>query len=208
MSHTICERCLPETYADVPMDDMCKPCPPGHVSRAGARTCRACQIATYANHRNHTCTQCPAGTFNDQVAQDQCLSCGPGTYSGVGVTRCTVCGPGQRAVNHLSCAPCMINEYANRPTDFCLQCPPGAVSQERAKECTACKAGTYADHDLGVCLECLGNSISPDNAETCRECPVSYASNLKHTRCDYALGQATLLKPCEAGFRRNTRTNL
>jgi Tyrosine-protein kinase ephrin type A/B receptor-like len=207
MSHTICVKCLPETYADVPMDDVCKPCLAGQVSRSGSRTCRTCPVGTYADHVTHTCPQCPAGTYNDQVGKDICTPCAAGTYSGVGVTKCAVCGPGLRAVNHLSCTQCLINEYSNVPTDTCQRCPAGTVSQERARECTSCLPGTYADHILGLCLPCLGNSISPAKAEICTVCPITFAANQQHTQCDYALGQATLQKPCAAGFRRNTRTN-
>ena len=81
----VCTECHEGSYSDETGLIDCKVCPGGYKgvrsligSTKMSRACSPCEIGTYSDPGQMTCTECPPGYWNDRIGRAQCTGCRAG----------------------------------------------------------------------------------------------------------------------------------
>lgn len=149
-----CEKCPPGTFQNRSGQNGCIPCSAGTVSDTeGAAFCAKCPPTTMPDRARMECT-CPQGSILN--AANRCQLCKPGTFY--------VNFGGQS-----SCQPCGRDTYQPLSGESeCLDCPPGAFSDDGAAECTKCSAGQVFLG--GRCGKCPAGATYLVSSRVCIQC--------------------------------------
>ena len=166
---TMCELCLPGTYADEEGLTTCKDCAAGtFVTNVGASVCNSCATGAYQDEEaSHLCTVCPGGYYENEESSTACKQCpaatpdsAPGTTSSL---LCFACSAG-RFSSGAQCVGCPQGWYKPTGDTSCTQCPynlmtadTGSTSEDACgctqhqrytgSQCEACPASSYRSLD-------------------------------------------------------------
>jgi len=121
---TPCAACAAGRFSANKGADVCKPCPGGMSSEAGAASCTACPAGKFAATSNSPqCSPCQPGTFNHLAGAMQCKRCKEGMTSSAGANKC-------------------VKKTKPETTQWC----PNSKPKQCKRLCppTKCKAGEFA----------------------------------------------------------------
>ena len=190
-----CQKCKGGTYADAPMQLLCKPCVAGLYSNfnEGSTACLQCPSSrkspgrtSFNSNGTKQCFDfCPQGSI--QLARpDQCQTCASGKYhQKPEATTCTDCIPGMYNEDegadyrlHLSCETCGSGKYVeNSGARGCKLCPSGkflsnstsSINHDNVRDCENCTVGRSTENKPGQskCIECAAGMYARRGSPTC-----------------------------------------
>ena len=180
-----CTQCPQGSYASLIGQTVCKNCPIGTYSAAGASSCTMCQIGAYSLANASACTNCPAGSYTPAYS-NACTICSPGSFSTTPAASCTPCQAGTYSsvsgANTTSvCISCTAGSYSVSGASVCTTCQAGSYSGAAAPSCTSCLVGTYSNTTGAitstVCIPCtVGTYSNAPASSACTQCPTAFTT--------------------------------